>query len=106
MVAGWPRAPHALAARADQALLLEVADDLAGGVVGQARVSGEIGLGRLAEAAQQGQDHALVVLADLHRVAALTRGAVAQRSTSPSWTLPARGRRHGGRICHGKAGRQ
>ena len=77
--------------------LLELAHDLPGGVVGQLGVAGEIGFGGLAEATQQGEDHPLVVLADLHRVAALTRRAVAH-STLPLETSSACAGRHATRL--------
>ena len=62
----------ALAVGADRALALELADDLAGGVVRELGVPGEIGLRGRAQPTQQGEDHPLVELAYLDRVAALT----------------------------------
>ena len=47
---GLAASAHALAADAHQVLLLQVTDDLPGGVVGQPGMAGEVGLGRLAEA--------------------------------------------------------
>ena len=83
MVAGCPRAPGTLAVGADEALALELADDLAGGIVGQPRVPREIGLRRFAQPPQQGQNDPLVELPDLDRIAALTGCTVAHVLASP-----------------------
>jgi hypothetical protein len=74
--------PGALTGGANQALLLQVVDDLAGGVLGEIDLPREIGLRRLAEPPQRGQDHPLIELSDDGRIAALAVGHTGHRGSS------------------------